>query len=106
MSWKNVLKAESEKVRKDIERKKSEMKSKDKRRRGRWMLDDLSEEIASITGYGETKPEELDEENYSRYVEAAALIELIEEQPPIKRKTKPTQDSPRPRKEGKKWWED
>ena len=104
MTWKNILKADSEKVRNDIDRKKSELLSKDKRRRGRGMLYDLTEEIASITGYGETKPEELSEEDYARYILVAAEIELIEEQPPIKRKT--TQDNLRPRKEGKKWWED
>jgi len=95
MSWKEILKAYSEKVRRDIDRKKEKLKNMGGRRigqeRGKNLIYADSHELAALTDYGNIKPEDLDKDDYERFIEIVAFEEFFNEQPPLKRKEKPKQ---------------
>jgi len=92
MSWKEILKAYSEKVRQDIDKRKEEFKNAGGRRMGQETGKNLiyqdSYELADITNYGEIKPEDLDEDDYKRFIKIVAFEEFFNERPPLKRKRK------------------
>lgn len=95
MSWKDILKAYSEKVRRDIDKRKEEFKNAGGRRigqeRGKNLIYQDSHELAALTDYGNIKPEDLDKDDYERFIQIVAYEEFFNEQPPLKRKEKPKQ---------------
>jgi len=92
MSWQDILKGYSEKVRQDIDKRKEEIKNMSNKRvgqeSGKAIIYEQSHELADLTNFGEIKPEDLDENNYERFLDIVAFEKFFNEQPSLKRKRK------------------